>query len=45
MLFADGEALGRVVGIRPLAHFENWLGEVLPTGELDGLAVQRHTNT
>jgi thioredoxin len=45
MLFADGEALGRVVGIRPLAHFENWLGEVLPSGELDGLVVQRHIDT
>ena len=44
MLFADGEALGRVVGIRPLAYFENWLGEVLPAGELDGLAVQGHTD-
>jgi thioredoxin 1 len=42
MLFADGEALGRVIGIRPLAYFENWLGEVLPAGELDGLAVQSH---
>jgi thioredoxin 1 len=40
MLFAGGEALGRVVGIRPLAYFENWLDEVLPAGELDGLAVQ-----
>lgn len=44
MLFAGGEARGRVVGIRPLAHFQNWLDEVLPTGELDGLAVQRHTD-
>ena len=42
MLFSDGEARGRVVGIRPLAHFENWLREVLPAGELDGLAVQGH---
>jgi thioredoxin 1 len=45
MLFADGEPLGRVVGIRPLAHFENWLGEVLPAGGLDGLAVQGHPDT
>jgi thioredoxin 1 len=44
MLFADGEVRGRVVGIRPLAYFENWLGEVLPAGELDGLAVQGHTD-
>lgn len=42
MLFADGAARGRVVGVRPLAHFEGWLGEVLPAGELDGLAVQPH---
>jgi thioredoxin 1 len=40
MLFADGAPCGRVVGVRPLAHFESWLGEVLPAGELDGLAVQ-----
>jgi thioredoxin 1 len=44
MLFARGEARGRVVGIRPLAHFQNWLDEVLPPGELNGLAVQRHTD-
>jgi thioredoxin 1 len=42
MLFAQGEARGTVIGLRPLAHFENWLAEVLPAGELDGLAVQRH---
>jgi thioredoxin 1 len=39
-LFVDGEPRGTVVGIRPLAHFESWLAEVLPAGELDGLAVQ-----
>jgi thioredoxin 1 len=39
-LFAQGEPLGTVVGLRPLAHFERWLVEVLPAGELDGLAVQ-----
>ena len=44
MLFSGGEARGRVVGIRPLAHFENWLGEVLPAGELDGGAVQGHSD-
>jgi thioredoxin 1 len=44
MLFSGGEERGRVVGIRPLAHFENWLGEVLPAGELDGLAVQGHND-
>ena len=42
MLFADGAPRGKVIGVRPLAHFEGWLGEVLPAGELDGLAVQRH---
>ncbi|HZS23974.1 MAG TPA: thioredoxin domain-containing protein [Gaiellaceae bacterium] len=40
MLFAGGEARGSVVGLRPLAHFERWLAEVLPAAELDGLAVQ-----
>ena len=44
MLFAGGEARSRVVGIRPLAHFENWLSEVLPAGELNGLAVQGHND-
>jgi thioredoxin len=42
MLFSDGEPRGTVVGLRPLRHFEEWLAEVLPAGELDGLAVQRH---
>ena len=42
ILFADGVPRGSVIGLRPLAHFENWLGEVLPAGELDGLAVQGH---
>jgi thioredoxin len=41
MLFAAGEAHGRVVGVRPLAHFETWLAEVLEAGELDRLAAQR----
>ena len=36
MLFADGESRGIVHGARPLAHFERWLAEVLPAGELDG---------
>jgi thioredoxin 1 len=40
MLFCEGEPRGTVVGLRPLAHFEEWLAEVLPAGELDGLAVQ-----
>jgi thioredoxin len=41
MLFADGAPRGTVIGLRPLAHFENWLAEVLPAGELEGLAAQR----
>ena len=42
MLFADGAPRGAVIGVRPLAHFERWLDEVLEAGELDGLAVHRH---
>jgi thioredoxin 1 len=42
MLFADGAPRGTVIGLRPLAHFERWLDEVLPAGELDALAVQGH---
>ena len=33
ILFSDGEARGSVVGVRPRAHFEQWLAEVLPAGE------------
>ncbi len=40
MLFADGEPCGSVRGVRPRAHFERWLAEVLPAGRLDGVAVQ-----
>ena len=40
MLFQGGEARGAVVGARPRAAFERWLAEVLPAGELDGLAAQ-----
>lgn len=40
MLFSGGEARSAVVGARPRAHFERWLAEVLPAGELDGLAAQ-----
>ncbi|MGH3007886.1 MAG: thioredoxin family protein [Gaiellaceae bacterium] len=29
VLFSGGEALGSVVGIRPLAHFEKWLRDLL----------------
>jgi thioredoxin len=41
-LFVEGAERGRVIGLRPLTYFENWLGEMLPAGELDGLAVQGH---
>jgi thioredoxin 1 len=41
MLFAHGEAKGTVVGVRPRSHFDQWLAEVLPAGEADGLAAQR----
>jgi thioredoxin len=38
--FAGGEARGALVGARPRGQVERWLAEVLPAGELDGLAVQ-----
>jgi thioredoxin 1 len=40
-LFSEGAARGSVVGARPRGHFERWLAEVLPAGELDGASVQR----
>jgi thioredoxin 1 len=43
MLFTGGKSLGTVHGARPLAHFESWLAEVLPTAELDGVAVQHQS--
>jgi len=33
ILFSGGEARGSVVGVRPRAHFEQWLAEVLPTAK------------
>ncbi len=33
ILFAGGEQQGSVVGVRPRAHFEQWLAKVLPGGE------------
>ena len=33
ILFQGGEPLGSVVGVRPRAHFEQWLAEVLPARE------------
>jgi thioredoxin 1 len=44
MLFAAGEPRGVLRGARPRAHFARWLAEVLPAGELDGLAVQRQAD-
>jgi thioredoxin 1 len=44
MLFVAGEPRGTVVGLRPLAHFQTWLAEVLPAGELHGLAVQAQSD-
>jgi thioredoxin 1 len=32
ILFSDGEARGSVVGVRPRAHFEQWLAKMLPAG-------------
>jgi thioredoxin 1 len=42
ILFARGVPQGTAIGVRPLAYFESWLDEVLPAGELDGVAVQGH---
>ena len=33
ILFEGGEPRGSVVGVRPRAHFELWLTEVLPAGK------------
>jgi thioredoxin 1 len=33
ILFAGGEMRSSVIGVRPRAHFEQWLAEVLPAGE------------
>jgi thioredoxin len=32
ILFSGGEPRGAIVGVRPRAHFEQWLAEVLPAG-------------
>jgi thioredoxin 1 len=45
MLFSNGEPRGTVVGLRPLTYFEEWLAEVLPAREFDGLAAQGHGDT
>jgi thioredoxin len=33
ILFSNGEPRGAVIGVRPKAHFEQFLAEVLPTAE------------
>jgi thioredoxin len=33
VLLVDGEPRGTVVGVRSLAYFESWLGEMLPAAE------------
>jgi thioredoxin 1 len=45
MLFAAGEPRGTVHGARPKAHFERWLAEVLPAGELERPAVEQHADS
>jgi thioredoxin len=37
VLFAGGEAVGTVVGLRPKKYFDSWLAEVLPAAESRGL--------
>jgi thioredoxin len=34
VLLVGGEPRGTVVGVRPLAYFEDWLAEMLPAAEL-----------
>ncbi|MDE3024349.1 MAG: thioredoxin family protein [Acidobacteriota bacterium] len=34
-LFAGGERISSIVGLRPRAHFDEWLGEVLPAAQAD----------
>jgi thioredoxin 1 len=34
ILFAGGERLSSVVGVRTKSHFDQWLAEVLPAAEL-----------
>ena len=33
ILFSGGEPRSSVIGVRPKAHFEQWLAEMLPAGE------------
>lgn len=34
-LFAGGERISSIVGLRPRAHFDEWLGKVLPAAQVD----------
>src|SRR5437899_12372663 len=34
VLFAGGEAVGTVVGLRPKKYFDSWLAEVLPAANI-----------
>lgn len=34
VLFSGGEARSSLVGVRPRAHFDEWLAKVLPNGGL-----------
>jgi thioredoxin 1 len=35
ILFAGGERVSSIVGIRPKSHFDEWLAEVLPAAQVD----------
>jgi len=35
MLFAGGEPRGTIVGLRPRAHLDRWLAEVLPAAQVE----------
>jgi thioredoxin-like negative regulator of GroEL len=35
ILFAGGAPVGSMVGIRPRAHFDQWLSDVLPAAQRD----------
>jgi thioredoxin len=37
VLFAGGEPVGTVVGLRPKKFFDAWLAEMLPAGQPSGL--------
>ena len=35
ILFARGERISSIVGVRPKSHFDEWLREVLPAAQVD----------